>query len=107
MNSFATHPSSLSRLFSAIQSNLEQRAYSPQTIKAYLGQFRNFVRNRKLTSPRDVTDVDIRQYLADLITQGKSRSTVDQDCKVLSYFHKTVYNQDLILEGFKRSGKKK
>jgi integrase/recombinase XerD len=94
-------------LFSAIQSNLEQRAYSPQTIKAYLDQFRNFVRNRKLTNPRDVTDVDIRQYLADLITLGKSRSTLDQDCKALSYFHKAVYNQDLILEGFKRSGKKK
>jgi len=107
MNSIATHPLSISRLFSAIQGNLEQRAYSPQTIKAYLGQLRNFVSNKKLTNPRDVTDVEIRQYLADLITQGKSRSTVDQAYNALSYFHKAVYNQDLVLEGFKRPGKKK
>jgi len=90
MNSIATHPLSISRLFSAIQGNLEQRAYSPQTIKAYLGQLRNFVSNKNLTNPRDVTDVEIRQYLADLITQGKSRSTADQAYNELSYFHKAV-----------------
>ncbi len=107
MNSVTAPPLSISRLFSAIQGNLEQRAYSPQTIKAYLGQLRNFVRNKNLTNPCDVTAEVIHHYLADLVYAGKSRSTIDQAYNALSYFHKAVYNQDLVLEGFKRPSKRK
>ena len=107
MNRVTTQPLSLSRLFGAIQGNLEQRAYRPQTIKAYLGQLRQFVRGLNLTNPQNVTGDDIREYLEGLVAEGKSRSTVDQAYNALSYFYKAVYNHDLILDGFKRPRKKK
>ena len=107
MNRVTTQPLSLTRLFGAIQGNLEQRAYSPQTIKAYLGQLRQFVRGLNLTNPQNVTGDDIREYLEGLVADGKSRSTVDQAYNALSYFYKAVYNHDLILDGFKRPRKKK
>jgi site-specific recombinase XerD len=107
MNRVTTSPLSLTRLFSAIQGNLEQRAYSPQTIKAYLGQLRNFVRDKNLTNPQNVSSDDIRAYLEGLVEEGKSRSTVDQAYNALSYFYMAVYNHDLILDGFKRPRKKK
>ncbi len=107
MNRVTTRPLSITRLFSAIQGNLEQRAYSPQTIKAYLGQLRHFVRDKNLTNPQNVSSDDIRAYLEGLVEEGKSRSTVDQAYNALSYFYIAVYNHDLILEGFKRPRKKK
>ena len=107
MNRVTTQPLSLTRLFGAIQGNLEQRAYSPQTIKAYLGQLRQFVRGLDLTNPQNVTGDDITEYLEGLVADGKSRSTVDQAYNALSYFYKAVYNHDLILDGFKRPRKKK
>jgi site-specific recombinase XerD len=107
MNRITTHPLSITRLFSAIQGNLEQRAYSPQTIKAYLGQLRHFVRDKNLTNPQNVSSDDIKAYLEGLVEEGKSRSTVDQAYNALSYFFMAVYNHDLILEGFKRPRKKK
>lgn len=107
MNRVTTQPLSLTRLFSAIQGNLEQRAYSPQTIKAYLGQLRHFVRDKDLTNPQNISEDDIRSYLEGLVMEGKSRSTVDQAYNALGYFYKAVYNHDLILDGFKRPRKKK
>ena len=107
MNRVTTRPLSITRLFSAIQGNLEQRAYSPQTIKAYLGQLRHFVRDKNLTNPQNISSDDIRAYLEGLVEEGKSRSTVDQAYNALSYFYIAVYNHDLILEGFKRPRKKK
>ena len=107
MNRVTSHPLSLTRLFGAIQDNLEQRAYSPQTIRAYLGQLRHFVQDINLTNPQNVSGDDIRTYLEGLVTEGKSRSTVDQAYNALSYFYKAVYNHDLILDGFKRPRKKK
>ena len=107
MHRVTTRPLSITRLFSAIQGKLEQRAYSPQTIKAYLGQLRHFVRDKNLTNPQNVSSDDIRAYLEGLVEEGKSRSTVDQAYNALSYFYIAVYNHDLILEGFKRPRKKK
>ena len=77
MNRVTTRPLSITRLLSAIQGNLEQRAYSPQTIKAYLGQLRHFVRDKNLINPQNVSSDDIRAYLEGLVEEGKSRSTVD------------------------------
>jgi len=107
MNRVTTRPLSITRLFSAIHGNLEQRAYSPQTIKAYLGQLRHFVRDKNLTNPQNVSSEDIRAYLEGLVEEGKSRSTVDQAYNALSYFYMAVYNHELLLEGFKRPRKKK
>ncbi len=107
MTRVTTSPLSLTRLFSAIEGNLEQRTYSPQTIKAYLGQLRHFARDKNLTNPQNITSEDIRNYLEGLVEAGKSISTVDQAYNALGYFYMAIYNHELILEGFKRPRKKK
>ena len=68
---------------------------------------RHFVREKNLTNPQNVSSDDIRAYLEGLVEEGKSRSTVDQAYNALSYFYMAVYNNDLILDGFKRPRKKK
>ena len=50
---------------------------------------------------------DISTYLEGLVTEKKSRSTVDQAYNSLSYFYKAFYSHDLILDGFKQPRKKK
>lgn len=62
---------------------------SPQTIKGYtedLVQFTGFTEQRHCTSWLDVTVLDIRRYLADLMEKGAARATVGRKLSALRTF---------------------
>lgn len=107
MNSLVTHPLNRGNLFDAVQKRMKLRQYSAETIKAYTGQLRTFIRAVRPADPRTVSMEEIRAYLQHLIETNHSRSTVDQAVNALRFLCSEIYNLPFSLENFSRPGKNK
>jgi integrase/recombinase XerD len=107
MNPVVSHPLPISNLLTRVRNELASENYSPQTIKAYIGQLNIFLRHIHPQEPHSVTQEDIRAYLDRLATSDLSRSTIDQAVNALSFYCKFNLGQALDLEGFNRPPKKK
>ncbi len=107
MNRIVAHPLATTPVIHDIQTKLERSRYSPQTVKAYLGQLKIFFRAIHPKDPRQVTQDEIRSYLEQLVASNMSRSTVDQAVNALEFFSQLVFGAHLDLTDFERPRKKK
>ncbi len=107
MSQVISHPLPISNLLTRVRAELDAENYSPQTIKAYLGQLNIFMRQIQPGELHSITQEDIRTYLDQLAVSDLSRSTIDQAVNALSFFCKFLLNQSLDLDGFHRPPKKK
>lgn len=107
MNKLVSHPLSTTNPLLSVRSKLESGKYSPQTIKAYLGQLKIFFRHIHPREPYTATADDVRQYLDQLAEGDLSRSTIDQAVNALDFFSKSTLGHSLDLSGFLRPPKKR
>jgi integrase/recombinase XerD len=79
--------------------------YSSDTIKAYIGQTKSFIRFNCPINLQNITEQDIQNHLNHLVESGFSRSTVDQATKAMEIFYYELFGKQLKLSGFKRPKK--
>ena len=107
MSQVISYPLPISNVLTRIRAKLAAEDYSPQTIKAYLGQLNLFIRKVNPKEPHLITQEDMRTYLDRLADSDLSRSSIDQAVNALSFFCRCTLDQSLDLEGFNRPPKKK
>lgn len=107
MNELVSHPLSDNRLFDVVQTRMQLRQYSAETIKAYTGQLRSFLRYIHPRHPRNIAMEEIRDYLQLLMAMDNSRSTIDQAINALRFLCVEVFGQPFSLENFTRPQKNK
>lgn len=105
MNLLVTHPLASTDSWDTARIRLLRSGYSPQTMRAYLNQLRLFIQHVHPKSPKDISMLEIREYLDGLVSRKRSRSTVDQAVNALDFFYKEVFGKNLELDGFKRPAK--
>jgi tyrosine recombinase XerC len=97
-------------------SHLErQRNFSDHTVRSYgndLRQFVAFAGSRSIDSPKKVTHVLLRGFLADLTNSGRERSTIGRKISAVRSFFKFLHHEGIIetnpaegLRGLKRAKK--
>lgn len=107
MNEMVSHPWSDNRLLDTVQYKMQLRQYSAETIKAYLGQLRVFLRHIQPRELREISMEEIRGYLDHLMKTEPSRSTIDQTINALRFLCLEVFDQPFSLEDFSRPRKNK
>ncbi|MBI4383706.1 MAG: tyrosine-type recombinase/integrase [Nitrospinae bacterium] len=106
MNDLVPHPLlEQTKLFDAAQARMKLRQYSDETIKAYMGQLRAFLRGLGPRDARAVSMEEMRGYLLGLIETGRSRSAVDQAVNALRFLCEEVFRQPFSLGDFSRPRK--
>lgn len=107
MNELVSHPLTDNRLFNTVQSRMQLRQYSAETIKAYLGQLRSFLRYIHPRHPRNISMDEMREYLQLLMEMNHSRSTIDQTINALRFLCVDVFGKTFDLDNFSRPQKNK
>jgi integrase/recombinase XerD len=69
----------------AMQREMALRGFAPKTQKVYLGWIVRLSRQSRL-SPDQISEAQVREYLAGLATRGLSPSTVNQAISAISFF---------------------
>ncbi len=74
---------------------LKLRGYSENTVRTYLQQFKEFLKFYFESSPVELNEIEIRNYLLYLIEHKKiSRSTQNQAINAIKFFYEKVMGQD-------------
>lgn len=106
MNTTQLHPKFLTHPYEVIETQLQLHKYSDQTIKAYLGQLKNFFCFVLPRKPHKVSDLDLKEYLKSLSDSIKSRSTIDQAVNALRFLWQEIFQQRFPIEDVQRPSKK-
>ncbi|MGC4023244.1 MAG: tyrosine-type recombinase/integrase [Cyclobacteriaceae bacterium] len=78
-----------------MEQKLNLKGYSVHTKKNYLSQFSQFLKFYGGTSPTDLTETEIRNYLLYLVENKKiSRSAQNQSINAIKFFYEIVLMQD-------------
>jgi site-specific recombinase XerD len=81
-----------------LETELHSRKYSPKTIKTYV-YFNRAVCRSLQKSPEEMTDRDVKLYLADLDqVRNVSSSTMNLAISAVKFFYTTVMKRDLVGE---------
>ena len=107
MNNMVSHPLADSRLLDAVQAKMQLRQYSTETIKAYMGQLRLFLRHIQPRELHEIQMEEMRGYLQRLMKMDASRSTIDQAINAMKFLCREVFDLPFSLEDFSRPKKNK
>jgi site-specific recombinase XerD len=81
-------------LFETVRREMRLRNYSHKTIKAYVSCIRLLVRRTAPRHPRDLTNVDLRQFLIELTTKEKwAPSSINQIICALRFLYVDLYRR--------------
>jgi len=79
-----------------LQTELRLRGFSPQTIKTYLIQNKNFVSYTK-KQPTEITESDIKEYLAHLISDKKlTNSSIALIKAALKFYYDEILKKNIV-----------
>ncbi len=106
MDASLPFPQFASNPYEVIEERLKVRKYRDQTIKAYLGQLRNFFFFILPRDPHEASNRDLEDYLRHLNSTKKSRSTIDQAINALRFLWVEVFGQKFPLNELERPQKK-
>ena len=94
--------------FETVRRELRLRNYSHKTIKAYLSSLRSFVRYIKPKHPREISDVEIRQFMLYLFEQERQTAgTVSQVLCALRFLYVELYDKPFVIGGLPRPKKER
>ncbi len=106
MDASLPFPNFASKPYEVIEQRLHIRKYRDQTIKAYIGQLRNFFFFILPRDPHEASNRDLEDYLRHLNSTKKSRSTIDQSINALRFLWIEVFGQKFPLNEIERPQKK-
>jgi integrase/recombinase XerD len=106
MDASLPFPQFASKPYEVIEERLSIRNYRDQTIKAYLGQLRNFFFFILPRDPHEASNRDLEDYLRHLNSTKKSRSTIDQAINALRFLWVEVFGQKFPINELERPQKK-
>jgi len=99
---------SSAKLFEVLTSELKLRNYSPKTIKAYKSCIRSFVLHFQPRHPRELKEIDIRNYLVHLLERKKqSAGSVNQVYNALKFLYSNLYKRPFIIDQLPRPQKER
>ena len=105
MNTAIVPIPSLIHFLNMMRNHMKLCGYSSETVKAYLGQIRGFIRFNRPVNLQNIAEQDIQNHLNHLVESGLSRSTIDQATKAMEIFYYELFGKQLNLSGFKRPKK--
>jgi integrase/recombinase XerC len=76
--------------------HLERRGLSPNTVKAYRKDLRQFAGSTGTVHPREVTIVIIRAFLADLVSHGISKRSLARKLSTIRAFFKYLADSHVV-----------
>ena len=106
MDASLPFPKFSSQPYVVIEERLKVHEYRDQTVKAYLGQLRNFFFFILPRDPHEASNRDLEDYLRHLNSNNKSRSTIDQAINALRFLWTEVFDQKFPLSEVERPEKK-
>ena len=107
MNTTARPVLALTQFLDTMRGQMKLCGYSRETIKAYIGQVRGFIRFNRPVNLGNITERNIQDHLNHLVEGGLSRSTIDQATKAMEILYYELLRKQLDLSGFKRPKKKR
>ena len=94
--------------FETVRREMRLRNYSPKTIKSYLSCLRSFVRHIHPRHPRELSDVDLKNFLLYLLDQKQQTAgTVNQVFNALRFLYVDLYQRPLIIGSLPRPHQEK
>lgn len=76
--------------FYKLEQEMRLRNFSPKTVKAYLYYNKELLRFANYKSPLKIVVQDIKDYLDFLMSDNKSRSTIDLAINALKFYYSTI-----------------
>ena len=107
MNTTAHPVLALTQFLDTMRGQMKLCGYSRETIKAYIGQVRGFIRFNRPVNLGNITERNIQDHLNHLVEGGLSRSTIDQATKAMEILYYELLRKQLDLSEFKRPKKKR
>lgn len=83
-----------------LEQEMRLRNFSKKTIKAYLYYNKELLRFASYKSPKEIDKQDIKDFLDFLISQGKSRSTIDLGINSLKFYYSNILRRSFFSREF-------
>jgi site-specific recombinase XerD len=92
----------LENIYKDVEQILHSTHYSPHTVRAYLGQLKNFLETISPKLPSELGVKEIKTYIAYLNKSGRSRSTIDQAINALYFLYTEVIHRPVLIRDINR-----
>ncbi len=103
----STDPIELTGYLVKVEQHMKLKAYSPKTLKSYLGHIRRFLLVHLDKLPDHLSEEHIQKYLLDCIDKGVSSSYIDQTLSAIKLFTEHILKRPDITVSIPRPKREK